>query len=171
MEGFYHWYKKTRHLDSSMSPSSAVPVKSKISEVIEAITIIGQNLQKVLTESQMAPHLGIQDFPYQSANQTSFTANLLKIHSQGKTKERRESVTSPTSPEFIVKKKQELSSRGGKENSDKFHLKGYSKVLQAMSKELSSGKEQTDLPRTSASKTDWPITTFSAEKTCGAPKV
>jgi len=88
--------------------------------------------------SQMAPHLRIQDFPYQSADQTSFTANLLEIQSQGQTEERRVSVTSPTPPEVIVKKKQELSLLGGKENSDKFYLKRYRKVLQARSKEMSS---------------------------------
>jgi len=63
--------------DSSMSPSSVTPMKSEISEVLEAITMMGQNLQRVLTAPQRAPHLGTQDFPYQLPDQASFTANLL----------------------------------------------------------------------------------------------
>src|SRR5882724_9765214 len=85
--------------------------------------------------------------------------------------ERRVSVTSPAPPEVIIKRKQELGSLSGEERLDQFHLKRYSKVLQARSKEMSSGKEQMDLLRSSASKTDQPITTFLAKKTCGAPKV
>ena len=40
LEGFDHWYKKTRHSDLSMSPSSAIPVKSEISEVLELLKSI-----------------------------------------------------------------------------------------------------------------------------------
>jgi len=153
-----------------MSPSSAAPVKNEISEVLEAITMMGKNLQRVLMAPQMAPHLRTQDFPYQSANQASFTANLLEIQSQEQIWDRRASVTSPTPPEVIIKKKQELGSLGRKKNSDQFHLKEYSKVLQARSKEMSSGKEQKDLLGPFASKTDQPTTPFSAERHVGHPR-
>jgi len=132
---------------------------------------MGQNLQRVLTAPQTAPHLGTQDFPYQLANQASYTANLLKIQSQGQIRERRACVTSPAPLEVIVKKKWELGLLSRKKNSYQFYLEKYSKVPQARSKEMSSGKEQMDLPRSFTSKTDQPTTTFSAEKTCGAPKV
>jgi len=62
-------------------------------------------------------------------------------------------VTSFSPQEVIVKGNKELSSLGGEENSDQFHLNRYIKVLQAMSKEMSSGKKQTDHPRSSISKT------------------
>jgi len=42
LEGFDHWYQKSRHSDSSTSPSSATPVKSEISKVLEAITMMGE---------------------------------------------------------------------------------------------------------------------------------
>jgi len=37
LEGFDHQFKKNRHLDLSMSPPSAVPMKSEISKVLQAI--------------------------------------------------------------------------------------------------------------------------------------
>jgi len=46
LEGLYHQYKKFRHLVSSRSPSSPAPVKSEISEVLNAIAMMGQNLQR-----------------------------------------------------------------------------------------------------------------------------
>jgi len=57
--------------------------KREISKVLEAITLMGQNFQRVLTAPQMVPHPRIQDFPHQSANQARFTANLLEIKNQG----------------------------------------------------------------------------------------
>jgi len=85
-------------------------MKSEISKVLQAITMMGQNLQRVLMAPQMAPHLRTQDFPYQLANQESFTANLLEIQTQEKIGDRRVNVTSPTSPKVILKKEQEFSS-------------------------------------------------------------
>jgi len=81
------------------------------------------------------------------------------------------SVTSPAPLEVIIKKEQELGSPSRKKNSDQFYLEEHSKVSQARSKEMSTGKEQMDLPRSFASKIDWPTTTFAVEKTCGAPTV
>src|SRR5882672_4913161 len=57
LEGFDHRYKHSRPSatpDSSTSPPLAPPVKSEISEVLNAITMMGQNLQMVLSASQMA---------------------------------------------------------------------------------------------------------------------
>ena len=154
-----------------MSPLQAAPVKSKISEVLEAITMMGKNLQRVLMAPQMAPHLRTQDFPYQSANQASFTANLLEIQSQEQIWDRRENVTSPTPPEVILKKEQELSLLSRKKNSDQSYLEEHSKVPQAKSKDMSSGKELTNLPRSFATNTNWLTATFLAKETCEAPKL
>ena len=88
-----------------------------------------------------------QDLPHQSANQPSFTANILEIQNQGRVKEESASVTSFAPLDVIIKENKELSSLGGKENSDQFHLDRNIKVLQARSKERSSGKKQVDLPR------------------------
>jgi len=123
--------------------------------------MMGQSFQKKLMAPQTASHPRTQDFPHQSANQASFTANFLEIQNQGQVKEGSVSVTSFAPPDFIIKEKKELSSLGGEENLDQFHLNRYIKVLQARSKEMSLGKEQMD----------WLITTFSAKKMCSAPKV
>jgi len=129
---------------------------------------MGQNLQRLLMAPQMAPH---QDFPHQSADQASFTANLLQIQSQEKIGDRRVNVTSSIPPEVIHKKEQELGSLSRKKSSDQCYFEEHSKVQQARSKEMSLGKEQTIIPRLFATKTDQLTATFSAEKTCGAPKV
>src|SRR5882672_8127782 len=78
LEGFDHRYKKPRPAPSSTSTSfrsllSAPPVKSEISEVLNAITMMGQNLQMVLSASQMASHPGPQGFPSQLAGQSDFS--------------------------------------------------------------------------------------------------
>src|SRR5882672_6715049 len=78
LEGFDHRYKKPRPAPSSTSTSfrslpSAPPIKSEISEVLNAITMMGQNLQMVLSASQMASRPGPQGFPSQPAGQSDFS--------------------------------------------------------------------------------------------------
>src|SRR5882672_7089285 len=78
LEEFNHHYKHSRPsasstLESSASPPSALPVKNEISEVLNAITMMGQNLQMVLSASQMASHPGPQGFPSQPAGQPDFS--------------------------------------------------------------------------------------------------
>ena len=150
---------------------SAALMKSETSEVLQAITILGQNLQRVLMAPQRTSHLGNQDFLYHLANQASFTANFLEIQSQDKIGHRRANVTSPTPLEVILKKKQELSSLGRKKSSDQSYFEEHSKVPQAKSKDMSSGKEQTNLPRSFTTNTDQLTTTFSAKETCEAHKL
>src|SRR5882672_9213913 len=58
LEGFDHCYKKPRPAPSSTSTSFrslplAPPLKSEISEVLNAITMMGQNLQMVILASQI----------------------------------------------------------------------------------------------------------------------
>src|SRR5882672_729103 len=76
LEGFDHRYKHSRPSatpDSSASPPSAPPVKSEISEVLNAITMMGQNLQIVLSASQMASRPGPQGFSSQPTGQSDFS--------------------------------------------------------------------------------------------------
>src|SRR5882672_7732863 len=76
LEGFDHRYKHSRPSatpDSSTSPPLAPPVKSEISEVLNAITMMGQNLQMVLSASQMASRPGPQGFSSQPAGQSDFS--------------------------------------------------------------------------------------------------
>src|SRR5882672_10458036 len=73
LEGFDHWYKHSKPsasstLDLSASPPLALPVKSKISEFLNAIIMMGQNLQIILLASQMASFPRPQGFPPQPAS-------------------------------------------------------------------------------------------------------
>src|SRR5882724_8353881 len=49
-------------------PISAPPMKSEMSEVLNAIAMMGQNLQKVMTESQSNSHPGPQGYAHQPAS-------------------------------------------------------------------------------------------------------
>src|SRR5882672_1193490 len=78
LEGFNHRYKKPRPAPSSASTSfrshpSAPPVKSEISEVLNAITMMGQNLQMVILASQIGSRTGPQGFPSQPVGQSNFS--------------------------------------------------------------------------------------------------
>src|SRR5882672_6975423 len=78
LEGFDHCYKKPRPAPSSASTSfrslpSAPPVKSEISEVLNAITMMGQNLQMVISASQIGSRTGPQGFPSQPVGQSGFS--------------------------------------------------------------------------------------------------
>src|SRR5882672_10798672 len=78
LEGFDHCYKKPRPAPSSTSTSfrslpSAPPIKSEISEVLNAITMMGQNLQMVLSASQLGSRTGPQGFPSQPVGQSDFS--------------------------------------------------------------------------------------------------
>src|SRR5467141_3819396 len=78
LEGFNHHYKKPRSAPSSASASfrslpSAPPVKSEILEVLNTITMMGQNLQMVILASQIGSHPGPQGFPSQPASQSNFS--------------------------------------------------------------------------------------------------
>jgi len=48
LEGFDYQYNKSRPLTSSKSPLPAPLVQTEILEVVNAITMMGQNLQKYL---------------------------------------------------------------------------------------------------------------------------
>src|SRR5882724_2435709 len=45
LSGFYYQYKSSRPLASSKSTMPALPVNTEISEVLNAITVMGKNLQ------------------------------------------------------------------------------------------------------------------------------
>jgi len=49
LSGFNYWYKSSRLSASSKSTMLAPPVKTEISEVLNAITMMGQNLQMAMT--------------------------------------------------------------------------------------------------------------------------
>src|SRR5882724_11027723 len=69
LEGFDHRYKTSRPSTtpktSSAPPISAPPVKSEMSEVLNAIAMMGQNLQKVMTASQSNSCPGPQGYAHQ----------------------------------------------------------------------------------------------------------
>src|SRR5882724_7832212 len=71
LEGFDHRYKTSRPSTtpktSSAPPISAPPVKSEMSEVLNAIAMMGQNLQKVMTASQSNSCPGPQGYAHQPA--------------------------------------------------------------------------------------------------------
>jgi len=46
---FYYWYKTSRPSASSKYVMLALPVKTEISEVLNAITMMGKNLQMAMT--------------------------------------------------------------------------------------------------------------------------
>src|SRR5882672_8783886 len=78
LEGFDHRYKKCRPAPSSTSTSfrtlpSAPPIKSEISEVLNEITMMGQNLKMVISASQIASRPGPQGFLSQPAGQSDFS--------------------------------------------------------------------------------------------------
>src|SRR5882724_11552313 len=61
LSGFDYRYKSSWPLASSKSTMPAPPVKTEISEVLNAITMMGQNLQKAMT-AQMTSCTGPQTF-------------------------------------------------------------------------------------------------------------
>src|SRR5882672_181426 len=78
LEGFNHCYKKPRSAPASASTLFrslpwAPPMKSEISEVLNAITMMGQNLQMVISASQIGSRTGPQGFPSQLAGQSDFS--------------------------------------------------------------------------------------------------
>src|SRR5882724_2074870 len=71
LEGFDHRYKTSQPSmtprTSSAPPISAPPVKSEMLEVLNAIAMMGQNLQKVMTASQSNSCPGPQGYAHQPA--------------------------------------------------------------------------------------------------------
>jgi len=68
-------------------------------------------------------HLRTQDFPYQLADQASFTANLLKIKSQEKIRDRRVNVTSPTPLEVTSKRNRNSVHLAGRKTQTSLNLR------------------------------------------------
>ena len=92
------------------------PVKHKTLEVLNAFSMMGQNLQMVLAASQMASHPGSQGLSHHPTDQKKFTASFLEIQGNGQEKEESSSVTSFTALEAINEENEELGSLSGKEN-------------------------------------------------------
>jgi len=61
LSGFNYWYKSSRPSASSKSTMPAPPVKTEISKVLNAITMMGQNLQMAMT-AQMTSRTGPRPF-------------------------------------------------------------------------------------------------------------
>src|SRR5882724_8399253 len=61
LSGFDYQYKCSRPLATSKSTTPAPPVKTEISEVLNAITMMGQNLQMAMT-AQMTSRTGPRPF-------------------------------------------------------------------------------------------------------------
>jgi len=58
LEGFDHQCKKTRHSDSSMSPSSATPVKSEQTPPVYALYAQGHASNLCPDKLKFKPHVG-----------------------------------------------------------------------------------------------------------------
>jgi len=71
LSGLDYWYKSSWPSASSKSTIPAPPVKTEISEVLNAITMMGQNLQMAMT-AQMTSHPGPQTFQNAPARQANF---------------------------------------------------------------------------------------------------
>src|SRR5882724_1323990 len=75
LEGFDHRYKMSQPLTTPRTslapPILAPPVKSEMSEVLNAFAMMGQNLQKVMTASQSNSHPGHQGYAHQPAGFSS----------------------------------------------------------------------------------------------------
>jgi len=71
LAGFDYWFKSSRTSSSSKSTMLAPPVKTEISEVLNAITMMGQNLQMAMP-SQMTSCPGPQTFQNALARQANF---------------------------------------------------------------------------------------------------
>src|SRR5882724_6298409 len=67
LEGFNHRYKMS-HPSTSSSAPPAPAVKSEMSEVLSTIAMMGQNLQMVMSASQLNSWPGPQGFAHQSAS-------------------------------------------------------------------------------------------------------
>src|SRR5882724_9222729 len=71
LSGFDYQYKSSRPLASSKSTRPAPPVKTEISKVLNAITMMGQNLQMAMT-AQMTSRTGPQTFQNGPAGQNDY---------------------------------------------------------------------------------------------------
>jgi len=71
LAGFNYQYKSSRPLASSKSTMLSPPVKTEILEVLNAITMMGQNLKMAMT-AQMTPCPGPQTFQNAPARQADY---------------------------------------------------------------------------------------------------
>jgi len=71
LSGFDYRYKSSQPSASSKSTMLAPPVKTEISEVLNAITMMGKNLQMAMT-TQMTSRPGPQTFQNAPAGQTNY---------------------------------------------------------------------------------------------------
>ena len=80
--------------------------------------------------------------------QTNLAANLLKAHRNSPLREENSSLFACL--DSINEEDEELSSLGGKNETDKLQLDRYIEVLQVKRKEMDSGKKSLDLPTSAA---------------------